>query len=87
MSKRYRRPTAKPGELKIQYGKAQHCDPDICFVWGPGVPENDVVMLRAFILANRTYNETTFFKELEDRGYDLKTLKFSVQKKASEGED
>ncbi len=35
--KRWRTPTAKPGEIKITYGKAdRHSDPDLCVAWGYG---------------------------------------------------
>ena len=32
--KRYRTPKAKPGELKVSYGKMPYEDPDVIFTWG-----------------------------------------------------
>lgn len=34
--KRWRAPKAKPGELKMQWGKLPHDSPDLCTVWGGG---------------------------------------------------
>lgn len=34
------------------------------------------------VLSDSSHRELTFIKELEDRGYDITTLKFSIYKKS-----
>ena len=82
---------AKPGELKAKWAKMQHSKPDICYVWGEGVPSADARLLDA-MLTREHYRvgqdweekpEPSFIQELEMRGYDITTLKFSIQKKVN----
>ena len=84
--KKYRSPKAKPGELKAQWGKLPGDNPAICYAWGDGVGKCDAHLLHnAF--SCKTHNpindtwDISFFEELEKRGYDMTTLKFSIQKK------
>lgn len=91
--KRWRVPKAKPGELKAQWGKLPHDSPQLCYVWGEGVAKADSHLLHCTLTVDwpiRNWKEKggpieyepSFVKELEARGYDLTTLKFSIQKKA-----
>lgn len=91
MRKRYRTPTAKPGEIKIAYGLADHNDvPDLCVAWGPGTQKPDARYLMNAFDAKRMRRDfpsgeivfdNSVIEELEARGYDITTLKFSVQRK------
>lgn len=83
--KRYRALTAKPGELKLGWGREdRHDSVGIMAAWGEGCARGDGTFL--FSLNQPTYNykggvEKAFLQELDARGYDLSTLKFSIQKK------
>ena len=82
--KRYRTPQAKEGELLVKYGQ-EHGDRDLYYCW----PENEYGMKRdskmlmlAFENAD-VFDGKTLRQELEERGYDIETLKFSIKKKAT----
>lgn len=89
--KRYRTIKAKPGELRAYYGKPDRWSgPDICYAWGPGTDRSDGRMLHHALSSQRmTFAfpdngikwEPSFIEELESRGYDITTLRFSVQLK------
>lgn len=86
---RIRAPLPKPGELKVQWGKLPSESPGLCYVWGEGVPNADATLLHD-VLSSPRYRplqslheapDPSFLKELEARGYDLSTLRFTIQKK------
>lgn len=84
--KRFSAPRARPGQLKAQWGKLKDDNPDICYVWGEGVPKADSHLLHNTISSKRHHPfdnswSDGFLEELEKRGYDLTTLKFSIEKK------
>ncbi len=79
---------AKPGELKALWGKLPHDAPDICYLWGgEGARSCDGHLLYSMFSGfghrkgQHCVEHDGFLKELEARGYDLTTLKFSIQKK------
>ncbi len=86
--RRWRAPTAAPGELAMRWGKLPHENPDMCMVWGEGCGKRDGALLH-YLLCSKRMNwrggkpnvEPSFLEELEARGYDLTTLRFSVRKK------
>jgi hypothetical protein len=91
--KRYRTTPAKPGELKGYYGKPDRYNgPDFCAAYGEGAAKADMNFL-LYHFSNRFFVPTlnpdgfghkeipSFIQELESRGYDITTLKFSIQKK------
>lgn len=96
-TKRYRRRKAKPGQLIAYYGKAERWDkPDVCIAWGgDGAKQADASLLYVALCAKRMEpclrSESpiksdhkfveSFVEELEKRGYDLTTLKFSIEQK------
>lgn len=86
MTKTYRSPRPKDGQIKCQYGKLPHDAPDICFVWGDGCRPEDARMLYNLITSkpfhplDKTFGKS-FLENLEERGYDIETLKISVEKK------
>lgn len=86
--KKYRAPKAKPGELKMQYGKLPYDSPDICMTWGDGCSKRDGNYLYWMLCCKRQVFkdgkmefDPSFIEELEARGYDVTTIKFSIQKK------
>jgi len=87
---------AKPGQLIAYYGKAEKwAAPDICTSFeSPAQSGDSKLLLFALTDAPTTYvgaggqmqkegrwPHQGLLKELEARGYDLETLKFSIQKK------
>lgn len=85
MKRRYRRPPQREGRISFWYGRDEAGDMGQCFQWGTGASKRD-----ANFIANALYFEKgipgsegnrTFVKELEHRGYDLTTLRFSIDKK------
>lgn len=86
--KRFGAPRAKKGELKLQWGKLPDSKPDICTVWGDGAGHNgaDSHLLMNYLCNKRPYYmepkmDLSLIEELEARGYDISTIKFSIQKK------
>lgn len=91
MTKRYRTLKAKPGELRAYYGLADGDGPDVCYAWGDGVAKADGRLLHGILSCDRMMLDfpnighkygPSFLKELEERGYDITTLRFSIQKKS-----
>jgi hypothetical protein len=86
--KRYRKPTCKDGELKLQWGKLPHDNPDILYINGEGTERCDSRLLH-YVFSCRKFKpfsdeqEKSFIEELELRGYDITTIKFSIMKKKS----
>lgn len=90
--KRYRTPTAKPGEIKIVYGKTdRYSDPDICVAWGAGGADKSDGRYAMHALTEKRLGyafpsmeveqRPSVIEELEARGYDITTLRFSIQKR------
>lgn len=94
--KRYRTPKMKPGLLRMYYGRVGSDRPDICYQWGAGgAAKCDAALLHNVIGSPRLeacYGEDrekhgpykfgpSLLEELEKRGYDLSTLKFSIEQK------
>uniref|UniRef100_A0A6H1ZXK8 Uncharacterized protein n=1 Tax=viral metagenome TaxID=1070528 RepID=A0A6H1ZXK8_9ZZZZ len=90
-AKRWRSPRAKPGQLKVQWGKLPDDDPDIVYSGGIGTNGCDRALLHHVFGSPRyTYDGNTtpsLYDELEARGYDLTTLKFSIEKRKEEKGD
>lgn len=90
MKKRWHKLRAKPGELKAQWGKASRWDgPDLCYAWGGGgAAKADAHLMHGVFTMDRygfagyEDREHSFLKELEARGYDITTFKFSIKRKA-----
>lgn len=79
MNKRWRAPKAKPGQLKIAYGKHEG-DTDIFYCnGGYGAERCDARMLSSFFQSLKYPGEKTMVDELISRGYDITTLKFTIQ--------
>lgn len=88
---RLRKPKLKDGELRMYWGREPHDSPDVMLAWqGDRMMKRDTSLLH-FHLCSRhpdphakpifSKMEPSLIEELEARGYDLKTLKFSIMKK------
>jgi hypothetical protein len=87
--KRYHPIVAKPGEIKAAYGKEdnrRNSPKDIWYVWGEGAYSGDVHLIMGvfeeldIFPQSKSTDKQTLRKELERRGYDITTFKFSIQK-------
>lgn len=83
MSKRYRAPQAKEGELLVKYGQ-EHGDRDLYYCYPEnecGMKRDSKVLMFAFERPLSLLDGKTLCQTLEDRGYDITTLKFTIKKK------
>jgi len=91
--KRFRRPKLKDGELRVYWGKLPHDSPDVIYSWqGDRSMRRDSALLHHYFGSQHPdpFTKPIFSKmnpslieELEMRGYDITTLRFSIQKKAA----
>ena len=89
MSKIYRRPKVNENQLKMQKGKVDG-DIDFCIFYGENIPRCDRALFFNTLCSkrmkmnwskNKPEFEQSFLEELEERGYDIDTLKISVKLK------
>ena len=74
---------AKPGQLKMGWSKREK---DISYAWGgDGASKNDATLLHAILTMPIKHFDKTFQQMLVERGYDITTIKFSIQKKQEKG--
>jgi hypothetical protein len=87
--KRYRRPKVTEGQIKLQKGRLDG-DVDICVFYGDSVPRCDRALVMNSLGSERQYTDLdtmrpkfslSLIDELESRGYDIDTLRFSIDKK------
>jgi hypothetical protein len=93
--KRLRAPKLEDGELRIYWGRDPHDrTPDVMFAWqGDRTMKHDTNLLH-YVMATKHPDPNvtplfskmmpSLFEELDARGYDLTTLKFSIKKKPNE---
>lgn len=93
MAKRLRKPKLKNGELRMYWGREDHdTTPDVILAWqGDRLMKRDTALLHYMMCSKRpkiemgriNWNvmEPSLVEELELRGYDITTLKFSIMKK------
>lgn len=79
-------PRKQDGMLKCAYGNLRG-ELDIIYTWEEGVPKCDSRLLHWAFAGNHpsvlNHNELdpSFIEELEKRGYDITTFKFSIKLK------
>ena len=82
------RPPKKDGAIKFQYGRCEG-DLDFLVMYGNDVPRCDrALVMNLFTSQTRDFNQETrrpvfsdsFIDELDKRGYDTSTIKFSVER-------
>ncbi len=89
---RYRRPKVTRNQIKIQKSKIDG-DIDLCVFYGAGIPRCDQALALNVFCAKRQYTdyktgkprlEPSLIDEMEARGYDMDTLRFSIEKKKTQ---
>ena len=73
------------GQIKMQRGRLDG-EEDMLIFFGDGVPRCDRALVFNTLCSDRygfnsTKPDPSFIEELELRGYDLETLKFSIERK------
>ncbi|AUQ62149.1 hypothetical protein [Phaeobacter inhibens] len=83
MAKRIHTLTAKPGQLRAGWGRPEPGEtPDLCYAWGAaGADKTDGRVLSSAFEFEKNCFGRTLREELEYRGYDVTTLKFSIEQK------
>ncbi len=80
MPKMPRAPKSKPGELKLQWGKLPgESEPEVCGSCGEGCSKSDLYLMFS-ALCNEDSINPSIADQLQLRGYDITTIKFSIQK-------
>jgi hypothetical protein len=84
MKKRYRAPKVIEGQIKMQRGKVDGAV-DMCVFYGDDTPRCDRALVMNTLCCEwlnwKSESVPSFIDELERRGYDLDTLRFSIEKK------
>lgn len=73
---------SRPGEVKVQHGKVAN---DLMMCWGDGTAKADAALLIRALTSptHRPIDNTwapSLIDDLKDRGYDITTLKISIEK-------
>lgn len=86
MAKRVRTLSAKPGEIKVAWARPSLGEPpDLCVAWGgSGSSKSDGRIVLEALEGLSVYDGRSLREELSRRGYDVTTLKLSVQKAPQE---
>jgi hypothetical protein len=84
---RGRMPNPKPNQLMVGWAAERHDEPTLQFCYGGGRvgPRDNNMLMSAFHTA-KLPSGNTFVEELIERGYDLSTLRFSVEKLPGESD-
>ena len=90
--KRLRKPKMKDGQLLVYWGKLPHDNPDVVLAWqGDSNMRRDTALLHQVLCSKQPdphfkpifgKMNPSLVEELTARGYDIKTLRFSIMKKA-----
>lgn len=83
--KRYRRPKVVERQIKMQMGRIDGDDPDMCIFYGDDVPRCDRALIMNALCSGiydtgRKETTPSLIDELRSRGYDLDTLRFSIER-------
>lgn len=82
MKKRFCHPKEKFGTLRAYWGREDRFSgEDLQYQWGPGCDSGDCYLIHEYFGASYGLREIPLIKKLEEAGYDIKTLKFSIEKK------
>ncbi len=86
--KRYRAPKVVEGQMKVQMGKLDG-DVDMCIFYGDNTPRCNRALVMNTLCSEKldwkSELRPSFIDELDKRGYDLDTLRFSIKKKVDCG--
>lgn len=84
--RRFRQVEARPGHLIAAWGRddVPGNRPDLQYAWGgSGAQKPDARILSTAMEEAIVFDGKTLVQVLKDRGYDVTTLRFSVQQKAA----
>ena len=82
MVKRVQVLKAKPGQLRAGWGRPEPREtPDVCYAWGGAGADSSDGRILCNYFENTVRHGSTLLRELEERGYDITTLKFSIEMK------
>jgi hypothetical protein len=91
------RPKLRDGELRVYWGKLPHENPDVIYAHqGDHSMRSDIRMVRHHLAVPQpdplvkpffSKMNPSLLQELEARGYDITTLRFSIMKKPSPPEE
>jgi hypothetical protein len=83
MAKRIMVPVAKPGQLLVKWGRPSRGEsPDLMFAWGAeGAAKSDARVLSSAFEECDVFDGQNLRQVLQERGYDITTLKFSIEQK------
>lgn len=81
--KRWRTVAAKAGQLLVRYGRLDG-DSDLIFAWGDGTRKADGICVMDAIMRAPVLDDKPLVKILIERGYDITTLRFSIQKRTQD---
>lgn len=74
-------PSPKSGQIKVGWATEKHEKPQLQFCFrGDALMKRDINLLMNHFYITPTLLGTTLLDELKSRGYDLSTLKFSIDK-------
>lgn len=77
--KRWRTIQPKPGHIVARWGKPDRWNsPDLCYAWGSRAQKPDGRVLMRALEEAEVFEGRSLREELELRGYDLTTLRFSI---------
>jgi hypothetical protein len=82
--KTYRTPKAKPGQLKVAYGRQdKHNSPELIYAYDNSdrAAKGDAYNILYFFNHVKDEHGKSLLEDLEQRGYDLTTLKLTIEKK------
>jgi hypothetical protein len=75
-------PIAKPGQLKVGWGKVDKQTPEIAYAFGGGgTSTSDCRILCRAFEETEVFSGRSLAEELDARGYDLSTFRFSIELK------
>ncbi|KAB1068754.1 hypothetical protein [Methylobacterium planeticum] len=75
-------PKPKPGKLYAQYGRPdQHSRPSVVYVYDSRNMKCDSRVLMTALEEAPVFQGRTLCQELELRGYDITTLRFSIERR------
>ena len=75
---------AKPGEVRAGWARPERSEPpELCVAWGgAGADRSDARIVLKALQGCDVYKDRDLVTELESRGYDITTMKFSIRRRA-----
>lgn len=74
-------PPIKDGQLRVVFAPFEGSAADLVYSYGEGCSKSDGALLHS-MFSTKLYDGRSIVSHLIERGYDIGTLKFTIQKKA-----